>query len=688
MPPLPTHPPAFVPDCMHACGQGQAGTAPLCQADIMDNTSHLADTPTLRQTATARALAEALFPAGARLTAPDPDAVTRTVAGYVAAHPWLRRALDAGLRWLALRCLLRHGQRFSHAPLARRRALLTALADTPLSSHLLRAVCAPFKAAYVLDEEHARLMAVPRVQVPGQLEQFRWQQQISSAAQMDTDQTLEADVVVIGSGAGGAAAAYELACRGLAVVVIEEGQWYDRRDFNGKLPEVISKLYRSYGATVALGNAFIPVPIGRSVGGTTTINSGTCMRTPDAVLARWRDELGLAHATPEALAPWFEGVEAMLKVQRAAPRHVGRIGELIERGARALGFTDMHPLRRNAEGCDGQGLCQFGCPTDAKQSTNVSYMPRALERGAFLFTGFRATRLLRRGQQAFGVEAQGRNAAGQPIRLTVHARSTVVAMGTFLTPGFLRDNGVRNRHLGRHLTLHPCGVVNAVFPNDMLGNATSIPQGFGVADLAEDGLMFEGGTLPFAGHGLMNNLYGDAWVRFTERYPHTAYFGFMIRDTSEGRVRRGLHRDLPWIRYHMNRQDFALFLRGIETLARIYLAAGAQEVLIPGMKRMVSVHNETELAAFMAQRHHPKDFLMSAYHPLGTARLAADPQAGVCAPDHRVHGWQGLYVMDGSCVPSSLGANPQVTIMTLASHAAAQLAAQLSSTETTTTDRH
>ncbi|WP_245932533.1 FAD-dependent oxidoreductase [Isoalcanivorax indicus] len=643
----------------------------------MDDTSHLAGAPALRRADVARALAEALFPAGAQLPAPDPEAITRTVTGYVAGHPWLRRALDTGLGWLTLRCLLRHGQRFSHAPVARRRALLDGLAESALSRHLLRAVCAPFKAAYVLDEAHAGQMAVPRVQVPAQLEQFRWQQQITTASQLEEDQTLEADVVVIGSGAGGAAAAYELASRGLAVVVIEEGQWHDRRDFNGKLPEVISKLYRGYGATVALGNVFIPVPIGRCVGGTTTINSGTCMRTPDAVLRRWRDELGLAQAAPDELAPWFDAVEAMLKVQPAESRHVGPIGDIIERGARALGFSQLHPLRRNAEGCDGQGLCQFGCPTDAKQSTNVSYMPRALERGAFLFTGFRATRLLRRGQQALGVIAKGRNAAGQPVQLTVHARSTVVAMGTFLTPGFLRDNGVRNRHLGRHLTLHPCGVVNALFPDDMLRNARSIPQGFGMADLAEEGLMFEGGTIPFAGHGLMNNLYGDAWVRFTERYQQTAYFGFMIRDTSEGRVRRGPHRDLPWISYHMNESDFALFLRGIETLARIYLAAGAREVMIPGLTRLVTVRNEAELAAFMARRHRPGDFLMSAYHPLGTARLAADPHAGVCAPDHSVHGWQDLYVMDGSCVPSSLGANPQVTIMTLASHAAARLADHL-----------
>lgn len=657
---------------MARCGQGQACLLRLCQHARMTELtdSARADHPG----PVSVAFAEAMFPAGETLPAPDATALATQVAGYVAGRPLLRGLLSLGLGWLEWRGLRQLGSRFSRAAVAPRRALLDALAPTLVSGLLLRLVSLPFRAAYVLDSERAARMGVPRIQVPEQIETFRWQQQITRAGELEEDQTLDADVVVIGTGAGGAAAAYELASRGLAVVVIEEGDWHDRRHFNGDLPDMIRRLYRGFGATTALGNALIPVPIGRNVGGTTTINSGTCMRTPAPVLKRWREEFGLTDLDDATLAPWFEGVETMLRVQRAERRHVGPIGSIIEQGARALGLEQLHALQRNAEGCDGQGLCQFGCPTDAKQSTNVSYMPRALERGAFLFTGLRARRLLRDGQHGRGIEAEGRGADGRTVRLRVNARATVVAMGSLMTPRFLRDNGVRNPHLGRHLTLHPCGVVNAVFPETALRNGRTIPQGFGIQDFADEGLMFEGGTVPFAGHGLLNTLYGEQFVRFTERYPHTAYFGFMIRDTSEGRVRRGPHRDLPWISYHMNDTDFALFLRGIDTLARIYLAAGAEEVLLPGTRRLITVHNTRELEAFMARRHRPRDFLMSAYHPLGTARLAADPAQGVCDPDHRVHGWQGLYVMDGSNPPTSLGANPQVTLMTLASRAAARLA--------------
>ena len=632
---------------------------------------------TLRQDPTAIALCRALFPAGKRLPAADTDALLSRMDAQLANQTGLQRSLKAGLLWLDNRHRLVRGRAFHRARPTQQQRFLDKLATTPVSGKLLRLLALPFKAAYVLDEQVEQATGCRQpVQLPAQVETFRWQQQITAARDCDEDMTLEADVVILGSGAGGAAAAYELACRGLAVVIIEEGQYYDRSHFNGKLTEVIPKLYRSWGATVATGNAIIPVPVGCNVGGTTTINSGTCMRTPSSVLQRWREQ-GLEAFTEQAMAPWFEGVERMLSVQQATTETVGPIGDLIDRGAAANGFLQRQPLMRNAQGCDGQGLCQFGCPTDAKQSTNVSYIPRALERGAFLFSGFRAERLQRQGNRITGVIARGQNADGRPITLSLTCQQTIVAMGSLFTPLFLRQQGVRNPHLGRHLTLHPAGVVNALFPDRDLANSRSIPQGYGVSDWEEQGLMFEGGTIPLAGHSLLNPLVGQDWVRFTEDYPHTAYFGFMIRDTSEGRVRRGPRRGLPLIRYHMNRQDFALFKRGIHALACWYLDAGAEQVLIPGLNRIVRIHNRTELERFLRSPLKPTDFLISAYHPLGTARIAASPRDGVCDSRHRVFGYPGLSVMDGASVPSSLGANPQVTIMAMASRAANMMAREL-----------
>jgi choline dehydrogenase-like flavoprotein len=630
----------------------------------------------------ALALAEALFPAQPGDTSVDHNQLVATAEHYVSHHAMLSRGWHSALWWLEMRFLATRGRGFSKVSPSRRRDFIDAISDSVVGGNMLRAVSIPLKAAFVLDEDRqARAGQRPKVEVPSQVEHFRWQAQISRACDFDDDEELEAEVVVIGTGAGGAAAAYELASRGLAVVLLEEGEYYHRADFTGKLTEVIPKLYRASGATAALGNVIMPVPIGKNVGGSTTINSGTAMRPPSDVLARWRSERGLEGFSAEEMEDWFKSVEEVLCVEYADPKYIGEIGNVIAEGARKLGFTEYHPLPRNARGCDGQGLCQFGCPTDAKQSTNVSYIPRALDRGAFLFTGFKAEQLLHENQRIQGVTARGVGASGKPVTLTLKAPHVIVAAGSFMTPGFLRANGVRNRNLGRHLTVHPAGVVNGWFPDRQFDNSRTIPQGFGVSDLSDEGLVFEGGTIPFHGHGLLNTLYGEEYMRFTERYQETAYFGFMVRDTSEGKVRKGPHPDIPLITYHMNDRDFSLFLKGIELLGKMYLAAGAREVMIPGTRRMTRVRNESELMAFVNARRKPSEFMMTAYHPLGTARIARNAEEGVCDSNHAVFGWQGLYVMDGSSVPTSLGANPQVTIMALAARAAARLAEQIAAQE-------
>lgn len=626
--------------------------------------------------ATAEALVEALFPEGDLLPAADKERVLRQVREYTSSTPGMGAALNTLLLTLETRFLVSHGSRFASATVEKRRQFIEKLSG--VSGGLLRGISMPMRLAYLMDEKVLeRVGAKPQIRVPAEIEQHRWRSQVSKAADFEEDSELEADVVIVGTGAGGAAAAYELASQGLAVVVLEEGEYHDRRDFNGKLTEVIPKLYRSFGLTAAIGNNIIPVPIGRNVGGTTTINSGTAMQTPPETLARWRNDEGLSAFTEEEMQPYFDEVKSVIKVQHADPKYVGEIGKVIREGANRIGFVETHELPRNAEGCDGQGLCQFGCPTDAKQSTNVSYMPRALDCGAFLFTGFRVNSLIMNGKAAEGVISEGLGSGGNPVRLTVKARRVILAMGSFMTPNFLRANNIRLPALGNNLTIHPAGVALGYFPDRHFDHANRIPQGFGVADLREEGLMFEGGTVPFIGHGMLSPLQGREHVRFTEDYQHTAYFGLMIRETTRGRVRPGPHPDFPLIWYYMNRTDFKLFLKGIGILGRMYLAAGAKEVRIPGLNKVVTVRDEQELDAYLGGPRKPRDFLMTAYHPLGSCRMATHDKNGVVDSNQKVFGHDNLYIMDGSTVPGPLGVNPQVTIMALATRSARRLGKEL-----------
>ncbi|MCG8312480.1 MAG: GMC family oxidoreductase N-terminal domain-containing protein [Pseudomonadales bacterium] len=624
--------------------------------------------------ATVRAWVEALFPVGQHLPAPDSAKVADSVNRYFDSVPGLEAAIGALLRSLEMRFWLSHGRSFAGASLKQRRAFIETHGDSLVAGPLLRALATPFRIAYLLDERVLAKMGTHNgIQVPEQVESFRWQSQVTVVDELERDQVLQADVVVVGTGAGGAVAAYELASRGLAVVILEEGHYYDRRDFNGNLTEVIPKLYRGSGSTVAIGNTIIPVPVGRNVGGTTTINSGTCLRTPESVLRQWVD-WGLSDLTPAMMAPLFDEVEEVLQVQDADPKYVGPLGDIIGRGAMAMGFSKMHPLQRNAVGCDGQGLCQFGCPTDAKQSTNVSYIPRALDKGAFLFTGLKASQLSLKGNSIHGIRAQGVGADGVTRNLMVQASQVVVAMGSFFTPLFLQQNGIRNPWLGANLSIHPAGAVTGYYPDNNFANTQTIPQGYGISDWADQGIMFEGGTPPFVAHGILNPMTGHDFVDFTESYQNTAYFGFMIKDSSRGKVRQGLHPDVPLITYNMNKADFRQFLKATRMLAKIHLKAGAEYVHLGGLAKYPKIYTEAMVDTVIESGLKPRHFTMSAYHPLGTCRIAPNPGNGVCDMDHQVFGVEGLTVMDGSSVPSSLGANPQVTIMALATRAARRLA--------------
>ena len=620
------------------------------------------------------ALIRALFPAGEKFPAAQPEAIEKILLDFISGRNFFYKVFSFQLAVFNFFCVALTGKKFQQLTEKRQKEIIESWPKKPLLRVILRLTAMPYKFAYIHQQDVQEKLCIAQ-EKNNKVDPVRWLQQISKVEDYEEDQELEADVVIVGTGAGGASAAYEFASRGLAVVIIEEGYYYDRSHFTGNLFKVVPKLYR-LEPTGTIGNHIIPVPIGKNVGGTTTINSGTAMRTPPETLKAWQQE-GLSEFTEEHLEPYFKEVEKILCVQQADAKHVGQLGEIMRTGGSAMGFKDMGPLTRNAEGCDGQSLCQFGCPTDAKKSTNVSYIPLALNAGAFLMTGFKATRIISQNKQAEGLIAFGKNAQGKKIKLTVKAKKTIVSMGTFYTPVFLKKNGVKNAWLGKNLSIHPAGVVTALFPDNNFENTNKIPQGYGIKDWREKGLMFEGGTPPFLVHGLGSINFGSTFVEEMENYQQTAYFGFMIKDKSRGRVFQPGFLKFPILWYWINKEDSEQLFLGVKTLASIYLNAGAKEVYITGNAKMRPIKSLQELDLLFSKKRKVSSLLLTAYHPLGTARIAADKNKGVCDSNHKVFDWENLYVMDGSAVPSSLGANPQVTIMSLSTRAARKIAEEL-----------
>src|SRR6185295_17921194 len=231
----------------------------------------------------------------------------------------------------------------------------------------------------------------------------------------------------------------ELAEAGFDVVVLEEGSYYQTRDFTADTSAMVRQLYRDGGATMAIGDPPILYQEGRAVGGSTVINGGMSWRTPDKVLARWDRELGLAGIARE-LEPYFERVERRIHVAPMDREAIGTDNLLLKQGADAMGWKVIGNLRNQVH-CVGSNRCAFGCPTGAKQSALVSYIPRALHFGARVYADVRVERISLHGKRATGVLARSANGR----RVVVRAKLVVAACGAIHTPALLVRSGIQSR---------------------------------------------------------------------------------------------------------------------------------------------------------------------------------------------------------------------------------------------------
>jgi hypothetical protein len=623
-----------------------------------------------RQRQTLGAIAETILPAGRFLPIAGEHTIGKVEQGLEQLPGVMQHGLQGLLRAVDAASWLAHARSFSALAPDKRLALLDGWRTGDFVRRtMLRAIATPLKIAHFDDPSlYRQLGCVYEAQkVRAEAKPAYLRDRVHA---LDGDLAVDCDVVVIGTGAGGAVVGRELAEAGLAVVFVEEGDYFDRSDFTGRAFPMSKKLYRNAGATLTLGNVAIPLPLGKTVGGTTTVNSGTCFRAPDRVLAHWRDAFGLDELSPDAMGRYFDRVEGVLGVERAKASLLGGNGRVLERGCKALGFTKHGPLKRNAPACDGQGVCCFGCPTDAKRSTNVSYIPLALKAGAELFPGAKVTRILLDGGRATGVVAQTTRHT-----LTVRARAVVVACGAIYTPLLLARQrlGVGSGWLGKNLSIHPAaGCLGEL--DELVQCFKGIPQGYSIEDHLDEGILYEGSMIPLEMTMTMTQLIGPELVRLAESFDHVSGFGFVVEDSSRGSVSEAFGQ--PLIKYWLGDGDIARIKRGIDVVAQVYFAAGARTVHTPihGFDRFRS---PDDLVAFRRATLRATDLDLSAYHPLGTARMGRDPATSVVNQDNQVHDTPGLYVVDGASVPGALGVNPQVTIMALATRAAENIAAAL-----------
>ena len=497
------------------------------------------------------------------------------------------------------------------------------------------------------------------------------------------------DVAIVGSGAGAGITAELLTQAGLSVVLVEEGPLRSSTDFHQRESEAYPALYQESAARKTADKA-ITILQGRCVGGSTTVNWTSSFRTPTPTLEHWRAQFGLADFGAEAMAPWFQQAERRLNIGPwlMAPNDNN---ELLRRGATALGMT-APMIQRNVKGCWNLGSCGMGCPTNAKQSMLVTTIPAALERGATLLVQTRAEALELKGDRVetlrcVPVALDGQPAGAGAVRIT--ARHFVVAGGAINSPALLLRSGTPDPHghLGRRTFLHPVVISAALFERAIEGwngaPQTIYSDHFLETQPLDGPIGYKLEAPPIHPVIFASTLpgFGREQADLLAQFPKTHALLALMRDgfheqSPGGRVT--LRSDgSPLLDYPLN--DFVMdgARRALLSMAEIQFAAGAQVVqpVHEMAQRYTSWSQAREAIAALPMR--PLLTRVVSAHVMGGCAMAGDERRGVLRPDG-TH-WQiaNLSVHDGSIFPTSIGANPQLSIYGIVNRLATGLAKRL-----------
>lgn len=464
-----------------------------------------------------------------------------------------------------------------------------------------------------------------------------------------------AGVLVIGSGAGGAATAATLAERGYDVLVLEEGPAVDSSALATNSPEAIATLYRNGGVTPILGAPNIAFVEGRCVGGSTEVNSAFWHRLPAECYHRWRADARLADFSEAALQPYFDALERELSVSRLSAERIPRSSELFRRGIEKMQwqYTEVPRCQK-----DNDGTSPFA--PGNKQSMQRTYIPRALAAGARLLADCTAVRLLREGNRVTGAVVRPSGAA--PV--TISADHVFVCCGAIHSAALLRRSGV-TRNVGDNLCIHPMLKVAALFDEDVDAHEDVLPiyqvQEFW-PNIAIGGSVFTPGFLAM--------LLADNWRvgrRAMRDWSRMALFYTATRGMS-----RGVIRNVPTaggggvaVRYTLTDADRANLSEGLAHLGEILFAGGAR-VLYPSLRSQPLLTSVDQCRGLLAQPLPASAMSLSTVHAFSSCPMGENPD--LCATDSfgRVNGFRNLYVNDASLLPDSPGVNPQGTIMAIA----------------------
>ena len=516
-------------------------------------------------------------------------------------------------------------------------------------------------------------------------------------ATLEQPRLFDADVCIVGTGAGGGVAAEILSKAGLRVILVEEGPLKSSRDFHMKEADAYPQLYQESASRKTKDKA-INVLQGRCVGGSTTVNWTSSFRTPDTTLSFWRDRLGLADYTEVNLRPWFEAMERRLSI---APWNVppNENNALLARGAEKLGIPSAL-IRRNVKGCWNIGYCGVGCPTNAKQSMLVTTIPAALDNGATLLVNAHAESLADvrntadRGATMLEVTARPGNetASGAGV-VRIRARHFVLAAGAIGSPALLLRSRAPDPYalLGRRTFLHPTVISAALMPeavNAFAGAPQTVYSDHFLDALPIDGpigFKLEAPPLHPVIFATTMAGYGQQHAAMMRDFSHTHVLLSLLRDgfnlESHGGSVQLRNDGSPVLDYPLNDVVFDGVRRAFLAMAEIQFAAGAKHALPVHEQAQPYTSWQQAKQAIPALDLKPLSTRIVSAHVMGGCAMNPDARYGVVNAAGRHHQLPNVSVFDGSVFPTSIGANPQLSIYAIVARLASSLAVELTGRE-------
>lgn len=465
-------------------------------------------------------------------------------------------------------------------------------------------------------------------------------------------------VLVIGSGAGGAMTAQVLAAAGMDVLILEEGQRWSLLDYGKNCPDGMRALYRRRGMTPIMGNVPIGYAEGRCYGGSTEINSGFWHRTPPEILLRWRAQYDLECASPQDLEPHFAWIEPQLNLRLYGTTWPAST-QIFARGIEAMGWS-YQEVPRVVNNCENLNFCPNGCPSGAKKSMSVTLLPAAEQAGAKVLTNCRVKMLIKRKNRVCGVLAVLHREDGTEELIRINAENIFVCAGATETPALLRRSGIRF-HIGDSFRVHPMLKVAARFREEINAHKSVLPL-LQVKEFWPE--ISLGGAFYSTGHLAM--LLSENWMtnrNLMEHYKNMAIFYVGVRGTGRGTIQSSLTgEDVTSITYNLSREDLWNLSKGLAHLSALLLAGGAVAIY-PNIYGIACIDNEIDAIRWLDQLLPQSGLNLTTVHAFSSCPMGERRDRCAANSFGKVFHFENLYINDGSMIPDSPGVNPQGTIM-------------------------